>query len=99
MNGNMYLHWIPSHIGRRGKRSISGNDIADMLANSAREKIPEKHAQLIFEECSEIAASLCMEIFRLSEISAHGPLHSKKCDDIVGLNDAIQEHPKTGELL
>ena len=73
--------------------------MADKLANAARKKIPQKQALKILEECGKIAANLCMEIFRLTEISAHGPLHSKKCDDIVGLNDAIQEHPKKGELL
>ena len=74
-----FSHWS------EWKKSIEGNDIADKLANAVRTKIPQKHALKIFEECGKIAANLCMEIFRLSEISAHGPLHFKKCDDIVGL--------------
>ena len=93
----VFIHWIPSHLGDYGKRSIEGNEMADKIANAAR-KEPPSHDVRILKQNGEIMSLLKKLLTgirnKVMNLQVYGPLitSQKVCNDIrnASVADALQ---------
>ena len=94
----VFIHWIPSHLGDYGKRSIEGNEMADKIANAAR-KEPPSHGVRTLRQIGEIMSLLKKLLTgirnKVTNHQVYGPLITCQtvCNDIrnASVADALQE--------
>jgi len=93
----VFIHWIPSHLGDYGTRSIEGNEMADKIANAARKEQPS-HGIRALKQNREIMSLLKKLLTgirnKVMNHQVYGPLITcqKVCNDIrnASVADALQ---------